>query len=145
MKIPFTDKKLFNLKKPKRGDIIVFKYPGDEDRDFIKRLIGLPGDIMEIKAKQVFINGKPLKEPYAIFNSHSTPASSGSSRKNYGPVKVPPHHFFMMGDNRDNSMDSRFWGFLDESKVKGKAFFIYWSWDRNDHWVRWRRIGKLLR
>ncbi|OGW13871.1 MAG: signal peptidase I [Nitrospinae bacterium RIFCSPLOWO2_12_FULL_45_22] len=144
IKIPFTDKKLFTFKEPKRGDIIVFRYPGDEDRDFIKRAIGLPGDTIEIRDKQVSINGKPLKEPYAIFNEHNILGNSGYSRDNYGPVKIPPHHLFVMGDNRDNSMDSRFWGFLDESKVKGRAFIIYWSWDSNDHWVRWRRIGDLL-
>ena len=142
--IPFTDKKLFTFKEPKRGDIIVFRYPGDEDRDFIKRAIGLPGDTIEIRDKQVSINGKPLKEPYAIFNEHNILGNAGYSRDNYGPVKIPPHHLFVMGDNRDNSMDSRFWGFLDESKVKGRAFIIYWSWDSNDHWVRWRRIGDLL-
>src|SRR3990167_4929728 len=136
--IPFTDKKLFTFKEPKRGDIIVFIYPGDEDRDFIKRAIGLPGDTIEIRDKQVSINGKPLKEPYAIFNEHNILGNAGYSRDNYGPVKIPPHHLFVMGDNRDNSMDSRFWGFLDESKVKGRAFIIYWSWYSNDHWVRWR-------
>jgi len=144
IKIPFTDKKLFTFKEPKRGDIIVFRYPGDEDRDFIKRAIGLPGDTIEIRDKQVSINGKPLKEPYAIFNEHNILGNAGYSRDNYGPVKIPPHHLFVMGDNRDNSMDSRFWGFLDESKVKGRAFIIYWSWDSNDHWVRWPRIGDLL-
>lgn len=142
--IPFTNKKLFTFKQPNRGDIIVFKYPGDKDRDFIKRVIGLPGDTVEIRDKQVFVNDKPLKEPYAIFNDHDIIGQSGYSRDNYEPVKVPPHHLFMMGDNRDNSMDSRFWGFLDEKNVKGKAFIIYWSWDSNDHWIRWRRIGKLL-
>lgn len=142
--IPFTNKKLFTFKQPNRGDIIVFKYPGDKDRDFIKRVIGLPGESVEIRDKQVFVNDKPLKEPYAIFNDHDIIGHSGYSRDNYERVKVPPHHLFMMGDNRDNSMDSRFWGFLDEKNVKGKAFIIYWSWDSNDHWIRWRRIGKLL-
>jgi len=139
IKIPFTDKKILSFKEPQRGDIIVFKYPGDEKRDFIKRVIGLPGETIEIKDKQVFINGKPLQEPYAIYNG-----SPSYFRGHYGPVKIPPNHLFVMGDNRDNSMDSRVWGFLDERKVKGKAFIIYWSWDRNSHWVRWRRIGKLL-
>jgi signal peptidase I len=144
IKIPFTDKKLFAFKEPQRGEIIVFKYPGDEERDFIKRVIGLPGETIEIKGKQVFVNGKPLKEPYTIFNEHKVPNGPLSLRSHYGPVKVPLNHLFVMGDNRDNSMDSRVWGFLDERKVKGKAFMIYWSWDRNSHWVRWRRIGKLL-
>jgi signal peptidase I len=144
IRIPFTDKKVFEFKKPKRGEVIVFEYPGDEERDFIKRVIGLPGETVEIKNKEVFIDGESIKESYAIFNRHNILGHTGSSGNNYGPVKIPPHHLFMMGDNRDNSMDSRFWGFLDEKKVKGKAFIIYWSWDRNDHWVRWRRIGKLL-
>jgi signal peptidase I len=144
LKIPFTDKKLFDFKTPKRGDIIVFKYPGDEDRDFIKRLIGLPGETVEIRGTQVVINGNPLEEPYAIFNEHNLLRNSGYSGDSYGPVKIPPHHLFVMGDNRDNSMDSRVWGFLDDGKVKGKAFIIYWSWNRDSHWVRWRRIGKLL-
>ena len=118
----------------RRGDIIVFKYPEEPERDFIKRVIGLPGDTIELRNKKVFINGKALDEPYVHF---LFPVEEGSGseggladfdvRRNYGPVSVPADHYFMMGDNRDNSQDSRYWGFMPRSYVKGKALFVYFS------------------
>jgi signal peptidase I len=140
-----VNKFLYWFTDPQHGDIIVFKYPQDEERDFIKRVIALPGEKVEMRAKQVYINDKPLTEPYAI---HLDPASfdnPGSPRDNFGPVVVAPGQLFMMGDNRDYSMDSRFWGFLDIKKIKGKAFIIYWSWDRERFRPRWERIGMLVR
>jgi signal peptidase I len=116
----------------RRGEIIVFKYPDEPERDFIKRVIGLPGDTVELRAKKVYINGKPMDEPYVHF---LTPASMGSEvtsadvRERYGPVTVPPEQYFVMGDNRDNSQDSRYWGFLPRDLVKGKALVIYWSYE----------------
>jgi signal peptidase I len=119
----------------KRGDVVVFKYPEEPERDFIKRVIGLPGETLELREKKVYVNGQPLDEPYVHF---LTPASSASQlhemttfdvRERYGPVTVPPDHYFVMGDNRDNSQDSRYWGFLPRQNVKGRALLIYWSYD----------------
>jgi len=119
----------------KRGDVIVFKYPEEPERDFIKRLIGLPGETVELREKKVYINGKPLDEPYVHFLQPPGSASeyhevtSYDVRERYGPVTVPPRQYFMMGDNRDNSQDSRYWGFLPRENIKGKALFIYWSYE----------------
>ncbi|MDE2321999.1 MAG: signal peptidase I [candidate division NC10 bacterium] len=140
-----VNKFLFWFTEPQHGDIIVFKYPQDEERDFIKRVIALPGEKVEIRAKQVYINDKPLTEPYAIHLDPATIENPGSPRDSFGPVVVAPGHLFMMGDNRDYSMDSRFWGFLDMKKIRGKAFMIYWSWDSEHFRPRWERIGMLVR
>jgi signal peptidase I len=119
----------------KRGDVIVFKYPEEPDRDFIKRVIGLPGETLELRAKKVYIDGKALDEPYVHFleppgvSSELHETTSSDVRERYGPVTVPPNQYFMMGDNRDNSQDSRYWGFLPRDYVKGKALFIYWSYE----------------
>src|SRR5579872_640934 len=116
----------------KRGDIVVFKFPEDPERDFIKRTIGLPGDMIELKNKQVYVNGKALDEPYVHFlfpPPGDTPEEDFDVRVHYGPVTVPPDSYFMMGDNRDNSEDSRYWGFLPRDYVKGRALIIYWSYE----------------
>jgi signal peptidase I len=119
-----------------RDDVIVFKYPEEPDRDFIKRVIGLPGETVELKAKKVYINGKALDEPYVHFLQPPSTAvpelnevTSFDVRERYGPVTVPPNQYFVMGDNRDNSQDSRYWGFLPRELVKGKAVIIYWSYE----------------
>lgn len=118
-----------------RGDIVVFKYPEDPERDFIKRVIGLPGETIEVRAKQVFIDGSPLDEWYVHFErpplspSERHEVTSFDVREEYGPVTVPPDMYFVMGDNRDNSQDSRYWGFLPRSYVKGKALILYWSYE----------------
>jgi signal peptidase I len=118
-----------------RGEVIVFKFPVEPERDFIKRVIGLPGETVEVKEKKVYINGKPLDEPYVHFieppstNSEFHEVTSFDVRERYGPVTVPPNQFFVMGDNRDNSQDSRYWGFLPRENVKGKALLIYWSYE----------------
>ena len=115
----------------RRGDIMVFKFPEDPTRDFIKRVIGLPGETIELKGKTVYVDGKPLEEPYVRFfpDAMLSEASIAGTdpRRQFGPVTVPADNFFMMGDNRDNSEDSRFWGFLPRSYVKGKALFVYFS------------------
>jgi signal peptidase I len=113
----------------RRGDIIVFKYPEDPERDFIKRVIGLPGETIELKNKKVHIDGTPLDEPYVqyLIPPDEEGAYESDVRVQYGPVTVPDDHYFMMGDNRDNSQDSRYWGFLPRSYVKGKALFVYFS------------------
>lgn len=140
-----VNKFLYWFTDPQHGDIIVFKYPQDEGRDFIKRAIALPGDKVEILGKQVYINDKPMTEPYAIHLDPATLENLSSPRDGFGPVVVAPGQLFMMGDNRDYSMDSRFWGFLDVKKIRGKAFIIYWSWDRERFRPRWERIGMLVR
>jgi signal peptidase I len=140
-----VNKFLYWFTDAQHGDIIVFKYPQDEERDFIKRVVALPGDKMEVRGKQVYINDKPLAEPYAVHLDPDIIEKSGSPRDNFGPVVVAPGQLFMMGDNRDYSMDSRFWGFLDMKKIKGKAFIIYWSWDHERFRPRWERIGMLVR
>jgi signal peptidase I len=115
----------------RRGDIIVFKYPKDPERDFIKRVIALPGETIELRDRKVHINGTPIDEPYVqfLFPFDSTETEPGvpNPRRSYGPVTVPPGYYFMMGDNRDNSEDSRYWGFLPRDYVKGKALFVYFS------------------
>jgi signal peptidase I len=127
-----VDRALLPVRDIRRGDIVVFKYPDEPERDFIKRVIGLPGDTLELKAKKVYVNGQPLDEPYVHF---LTPASEGAEitsadvRERYGPVTVPEGQYFVMGDNRDNSQDSRYWGFLPRHYVKGKALMIYWSYE----------------
>jgi signal peptidase I len=119
----------------KRGDVIVFKYPEEPDRDFIKRVIGLPGETLEVREKKVYINGTPLDEPYVHFlqppsaTSELSEVTSFDVRERYGPVTIPADQYFMMGDNRDNSQDSRYWGFLPRELVKGKALVIYWSYE----------------
>src|SRR5690606_9592121 len=125
------ESKILPINPIRRGDILVFKYPEEPDRDFIKRVIGLPGETLELRNKKVYINGKPLDEPYVHFLFPAAePGSDVTSfdvRENYGPVTVPPDHYFMMGDNRDNSQDSRYWGFMPRDYVKGKALFVYFS------------------
>ncbi|HUR34322.1 MAG TPA: signal peptidase I [Vicinamibacterales bacterium] len=118
----------------RRGDVVVFKYPEEPERDFIKRIIGLPGDTIELKQKKVYVNGTPLDEPYVHFLEPPSggPASEVTSldvRENFGPVTVSPDHYFAMGDNRDNSADSRYWGQLPRDYIKGKALLIYWSYE----------------
>ena len=118
----------------KRGEVLVFKYPEEPDRDFIKRVIGLPGETLEVREKKVYINGKALDEPYVHFlappsTSEYNEITSFDVRERYGPVTVPADQYFMMGDNRDNSQDSRYWGFLPRDLVKGRAVVIYWSYE----------------
>jgi signal peptidase I len=143
-RIPFTDIKLLPLRDPRRMDIIVFKYPEDESKDFIKRIIGEPGDAVEVRDKVVYVNDRPISEPYAIHRDASIFSSDLQPRDNFGPVVVPEDSYFVMGDNRDQSLDSRFWGFVKARQVRGKAFLIYWSWDGKDTWIRWNRIGHLV-
>jgi len=121
------------VRQPRRGDIVVFKYPEEPDRDFIKRVIGLPGETVELRAKKVYINGQPIDEPYVHFltppSSELQEVTSSDVRERFGPVTVPQGQYFVMGDNRDNSQDSRYWGFLPRDYIKGKALVIYWSYE----------------
>ncbi len=143
--IPFTDKHLPGLRDPEHGDIIVFKYPNDETRDFIKRIIAVGGDTVQVKDNRVWLNGKKLDEPYVIAGSfRSAPSTHCGYLYGCEPLLVPPGSYFVMGDNRDNSQDSRYWGFVKREKIRGKAFLIYWSWNGDSHWLRWRRLGMYL-
>jgi signal peptidase I len=131
-----------------RGDVIVFKFPKDPTRDFIKRVIGLPGDQLELKRKKLYINGQELSEPYVHFLAPLSPESDKRSddlREEYGPVTVPASQYFMMGDNRDNSEDSRYWGFMPASYVKGQALFIYFSVGESIGDVQWKRLLNRVR
>ncbi|MGO9016549.1 MAG: signal peptidase I [Dissulfurispiraceae bacterium] len=141
--IPFTDKKILVIRKPERGDIIVFEYPEDLSKDFIKRVIGVGGDIVEERNKVVFVNGKPLTEPYVQHTDNSV--NSIEPRDNFGPYLVPGGKLFVMGDNRDQSYDSRYWGYVDLKLVRGKAMIIYWSWDSTKNFPRFSRMGDLVK
>jgi signal peptidase I len=141
IKIPFTNKRVLKFRDPKRGDVIVFEYPADTSKDFIKRVIGVPGDIVEAKNKKVYINGKLYENSHEV---HKDKDIMVDSRDNFGPVRVPDRSYFVMGDNRDRSYDSRFWGFVKDDRIKGHAFIKYWSWDNENSKVRWRNIGELI-
>jgi len=150
--IPFVDKQVAHFGNPERGDIVVFQYPVDPSKDFIKRVIGLPGDTVRVEDKHVYVNNRLLDEPYAVHSENRILPANASPRDNLGPVVVPPNSLFVMGDNRDESYDSRFWSFVDMSALKGKAFIIYWSWNGEGEltwrpeqsYIRWSRIGSVL-
>lgn len=177
VKIPLTDNRVLMFNQPKRGDVIVFSFPKnkeqeectsisknistrvsnawssgnpfylfkDDCKDFIKRVIGVGGDTIEVRNKRVYVNGVPLDEPYTIHNDLTV--EGGGPRDNFGPFKVPRGSFFAMGDNRDQSYDSRFWGVVSMDEIKGRAFIMYWSWDNEGtlfSQVRWSRLGKLI-
>lgn len=139
IKIPFTDITVIPVSEPKFQDIIVFEFPEDPSKDFIKRLIGLPGDRIAILNKQIFRNGKLLEEPYI----QHTDNQIIPQRDNMPAIVVPKGKYFVLGDNRDESYDSRFWGLVDGKKIKGKALILYWSWENFSN-IRWKRIGKIL-
>lgn len=148
IKMPFWDTIVVRFSEPQRGDIIVFKFPEDESKDFIKRVVGLPGDKVEIRNKRVWINQELLPEPYTQHMDPNILPHYIQPRDNLGPLTIPPESYFVMGDNRDQSLDSRFWGFVKLPKIKGKAFLIYWSWNGQGsfvNWVRWERLGKAIR
>ena len=170
---PLNNRVLIPTGKPQRGDIVVFIFPRDTTKDYIKRVIGLPGDKVQIINKKVYINGQPYETPQAHYEDNfiiPTPRNPiESARDNFGPVEVPPNSYFVMGDNRDRSYDSRFWGFVPMDNFKGKAMVIYFSWqgrqeesflpafwgglkglltqhswDSQEFRIRWNRIGKVL-
>lgn len=144
IKNPFNGTVWIPLGTPERKDVIVFKYPENPSQDFIKRVIGLPGDRIEIRDKEVYVNGEKFTVDNAVHRDPKIYPGPRPPRDNYGPVTVPPQSLFVMGDNRDNSHDSRFWGFVDFKEVKGKAFMLYWSWNKDEFSVRWQRIGDLI-
>ena len=155
--LPFTDIKVLGLREPGRGDIVVFKYPEDPRRDFIKRIIGAAGDTVEIINRRVYINGKPTSEPYAMHTveivldkcdaemESKWPMDLSCFTDNLPLIKVPEGKVFVMGDNRENSHDGRKWGFVDHKAIRGKAFIIYWSQDGSITNPRWDRIGDIIK
>ena len=145
VKIPLLRTTLIPVMEPKRGDIVVFIYPEDRSKDFIKRLIGVAGDTVEVRNKQIFLNGKPYEDRHGVYTDDVVIPAALQKRDNFGPVTVPPGKIFVMGDNRDQSYDSRFFGFVDLKDVMGKAMIIYWSWNSEETNVRWSRIGQILR
>jgi signal peptidase I len=152
VKLPIVGTTLFSRPGPARGDVVVFRFPRDRSLDYIKRVVAVAGDSIEIKDKQVFLNGEPVVNPHAHFTSLDIMRAAGGPRDNFGPVTVPVGKIFVMGDNRDNSYDSRFWGFVDLQDVLGKAMIIYWSWDveqslfsfRRFASIRWGRLGDMV-
>ena len=145
IKIPYLRKTIIPIKNPQRGDIVVFKYPVDPNKDFIKRVVGIPGDVIEIRDKQLYVNGQKVNHEYGVYTDPRILPANVRPRDNFGPVTVPVRSLFVMGDNRDESFDSRFWGFVDYKALNGKAFMIYWSWDKENFGVRWGRLGNLLK
>lgn len=147
IRIPFTDRRMFSWEKPQWGDVVVFIYPVDPSKDFIKRVIGTEGKKVQIIQNRIYINDTLIPDPCGHFKPVGPPGYL-KAIENYGPVLVPKDSLFVMGDNRDNSEDSRFWGFLPIQNIIGEAFMIYFSWDRRAEnlWskVRWSRIGKWL-
>jgi len=142
-RIPFTSYEVAHWGALERGDIVVFLSPQDRKTDLIKRVVAIGGDTVEVRSKRLYINGDPASDAHATFTD-SSPRTI-VPRDNYGPVTVPAGKFFAMGDNRDHSFDSRFWGFADEYDVKGQATFIYWSWDREAFFPRLDRFGHFIR
>jgi len=149
-KIPFTHVRLPGLRGPKPGDIIVFQYPQDPSQDFIKRCVATGGQTLEIRHKAVYVDGVKRDEPFALHGDWNELPATISPRDNLAARTVPPGQMFMMGDNRENSADSRFWGYLPMDLVKGRAMFIYFS-TASQHWwdmpffIRWSRLFRILR
>ncbi|MCK9264505.1 MAG: signal peptidase I [Desulfobulbaceae bacterium] len=149
---PFTGTVIIPVKDVQRNDIIVFRFPRDPRLDYIKRVVAVGGDTVEGRDKVIYVNGEPYDDKYAVHLDSNTLNAGNSPRDNFGPVTVPESKVFVMGDNRDNSFDSRFWGFVDDKAILGKALIIYWSWDVEKpllsfdrlQSIRWSRIGDLI-
>ncbi len=139
VKAPFVDEIIIQVSDPQREDVIVFEFPEDPSKDFIKRIVGLPGDTVEVRDKALYVNDEKQEQPFV----RHTDKKMLPIRDAFGPVTVPEGQYFVMGDNRDESYDSRWWGFVKREKIRGKALVIYWSWKSFTE-VRWDRIGKLV-
>lgn len=143
VKMPFTGATLIPISDPKPNDIVVFEFPKNPELDYIKRVIAVAGDIVEIRDKKIFINGKPFDDRHGVFKDPMIHPASVDPRDNFGPVTVPAGKIFTMGDNRDNSFDGRFWGFVDLKAIRGKAWIIYWSWDVQAPLFSWERLRSI--
>ena len=143
-KIPFADTRILTIRDPRQGDVIVFEYPEDPSKDFIKRVVGVPGDVVEGKDKKVYVNGTHYQNPHEVHKEKDIIPKEMNPRDTFGPVTVPPDSYFVMGDNRDRSYDSRFWKFVRRDQIKGLAFIKYWSWDRDKLRPRFGNVGRLI-
>jgi len=143
LRLPFVGTELFRTGKPHRGEIVVFVSPVDRHTDLIKRIVAVEGDTVEIRNKQLYVNGERVKDSHAYFSIRRI--NPNSPRDNYGPITVPKGKFFVLGDNRDHSYDSRFWGFGNVSDIKGRAMFVYWSRLPGRWWPRMGRFGHFIR
>ena len=141
-KIPFTDIRLPGFRDPEPGDIIIFQYPKDPSRDFIKRCLAGPGQTVEVRDKVLYVDGKRAVDPPHSKYVDARIQRTGN-RDNFAPQKVPPDHYFMMGDNRDSSEDSRYWGFLSQKWIKGNATIIYWSWAPDANAPTYRNLASI--
>jgi signal peptidase I len=137
-----VDMNIYKHSEPKHGDVVIFPYPVNPEKDFIKRIVAIGGDTIEIKEKQVYLNGKMLFEPYVVHKDPNMIPANQQPRDIFGPITIPNNAVFVMGDNRDESLDSRFWGIVKKDTIKAKIINLYWSWDKDVGDVRWRRIGK---
>jgi len=142
--LPFTTMHFLQVREPRRGDVIVFAYPEDPGKDFVMRVIGVPGDEVAGMEKKVYVNGSLCVDSHETHKENDIIPREQNPRDSFGPVKVPPDALFVMGDNRDRSYDSRFWGCVTSDRIKGLAFMKYWSWDREERRVRWDSIGKRI-
>jgi signal peptidase I len=138
-----VNKAAYRGRDPARGELVVFDYPVDESRRFVMRIVAIGGDVVYVQGRRVYVGCRPpqvgcqaVEEPWAV-----DPA--GVSQGSFGPVQVPPGAYFVLGDNRDNSNDSRYWGFVKREQIHGKVFFVYWSWDAAEKRVRWEQLGLL--
>jgi len=153
LRIPYVKARPLSWREPRRGDIVVFIPPHQRDKDFIKRVIGTPGDTVEMRDQDVFVNGRKLVEPYVVHKDTRILPRYAGIRDNYPRITVPPGKYFLLGDNRDRSEDSRYWGFASIADIKGKAIIIYFSWDHDPsvpaynipRKIRWKRILKAIR
>ena len=139
IRVPGTEKRMFSFRQPQRDDVIVFKYPQDPKKDFIKRVKAIPGDRIEIRNKVVYVNGEKIEDEYAYYDV--MPGRGKRQGDNLAPQVIPEGSVFVMGDNRDHSHDSRFWGTVPIADILGKAFVLYFSWDRKAYRPRWERFG----
>ena len=137
---------VFGTRGPRRGELVVFRFPEDRSRAFMMRVVGLPGETVEIRDKDVFINSDPLDEPYVHFLELPSRGDGGKEpiRDTWGPQAVPSGSYFVLGDNRDNSRDSRFWGFVEQGDLLGRVAIVYWSLEPENGSIRWERIGRRL-
>lgn len=140
----FADRSL-SARSPKHGDIVVFEYPENPERNFLKRVVAIGGDNVELRNAVLYVNGNVISEPYLKQPENNEKVPPSLSGSDYGPVVVPDNSYFVLGDNRDNSQDSRYFGFVAQDKMKGIARSIYWSWDKSSTSVRWNRIGMPIR
>ncbi len=149
IKLPLFRKTVIPISEPKRGEMVIFIYPEDRSKDFVKRVVGVAGDKIEIKNKTLYLNDREVHDGFGIYSDPVVYPAVLQRRDNFGPVVVPPQSIFVMGDNRDESLDSRFWGFVNLADVQGRASFIYFSFDADAEGgffskIRWNRIGRAL-